>query len=227
MGRSFCPQCKHQLAWKDNIPLLSFCLLRGRCRSCHSPISWQYPLVELGTGLLFLIAYGQMGKWANGQFFQFFYYLIILSFLIVIFVSDLRYGIIPDEVVFPVVGLAVLFHLRGVLEAGTWLHLGGVLLAALGAAGFFLALVAITKGKGMGMGDVKLVGLMGLLLGWPEIVVALYLAFLTGAMVGVILIFAKKRRFGQTVPFGPFLVSAAWVVLFWGDQLLAWFGQWL
>jgi len=211
-GRSFCPKCNHTLSWQDNIPLLSFILLSGRCRHCLSPISWQYPLVELGTGILTISIFN----------FQFSIFNLLITYaLIVIFVSDLRYGTIPDRIVYPVIGLATLFLIIYNLSSSIY-----YLLSSLGAAGFFLALVAITRGKGMGIGDVKLAALMGLVLGWPKILVALYLAFLTGAIVGVILILLGKKRFGEHIPFGPFLTTATWIGLLWGGQILAWSQAW-
>lgn len=209
-GRSLCPKCKKKIAWRDNIPLLSFFLLRGHCRSCHSPISWQYPLVELATGILtlFVIYYSlfviHLGSLTTV------YFLLITYALIVIFVSDLRYTTIPDQVVYSAIGLALVWSLGN----REWLPV----LAAVAAAGFFLFLVFVTRGKGMGMGDVKLAGLMGLVLGFPGIVVALMLAFLTGAVAGVILVLSGRKRLGEHIPFGPFLAGAAWFSLFWGEM---------
>ena len=230
-GRSFCPKCNHQLSWKDNTPLLSFVLLGGRCRYCHSPISWQYPLVELGTGILSVVSLSAKGGLAFGWQFSVVrganilstgYWLLITYALFAIFVSDLRYGTIPDKIVYPVIGLAIIYSIFDIQYS-----IFENFLSALGAAGFFLALVTITRGKGMGMGDVKLVALMGLVLGWPKIAVALYLAFLTGAIVGVILILLGKKRFGEHIPFGPFLTTATWIGLLWGGQILAWFQAWV
>jgi len=219
-GRSFCPKCNHTLSWQDNIPLLSFILLRGRCRYCLSPISWQYPLVELGTGIL-SIASLQLSVFRGDSFLSTAYCLLIAYALLAIFVSDLRYGTIPDKIVYPTIGLAIFYSI-----INHQLSIINYLFSGLGAAGLFLALVALTRGKGMGMGDVKLVALMGLVLGWPKILVALYLAFLTGAIVGVILILLGKKRFGEHIPFGPFLTTATWIGLLWGGQILAWSQAW-
>jgi leader peptidase (prepilin peptidase)/N-methyltransferase len=221
-GRSFCPQCRHQLAWKDNLPLLSFLFLHGRCRYCHSPISWQYPLVEIATGILTLFIIHYSLFILGDSFLMTVYFLLISYALIVIFVSDLRYGTILDEVILPAMGLAILYSI-----INHQLSIINFLLSGLGAAGFFLALVAVTRGKGMGMGDVKLAGLMGLVLGWPKIVIALYLAFLTGALVGVILVLIGKKRFGEHLAFGPFLTAALGIMIIWGDQISTWVQSWL
>lgn len=202
-GRSFCPKCKKKILWQDNIPLISFVFLQGKCRFCHSPISWQYPLVELATGLatVFILYHISNNLLAI-------YYLLITYALIALFVSDFRYQTIPDEIVYPAMAISLLYPIPYTLYP---------LPAALGASLFFLFLVWVTRGKGMGMGDVKLAGLMGLVLGFPGIIVALMLAFLTGAIAGVILVLVGKKRFGEHIPFGPFLTSATWVSLFWGQ----------
>lgn len=226
LGRSFCPQCKHQLSWKDNIPLLSFLFLHGRCRYCQKKISLQHPLVELATGLLFVLIFLYF---ETENLLILLFYGFLTASLIAIFVSDLLYFTIPDEVVYPaiiVTGIAHLFYrptVRGV-PAG---HLGGgtvtavlpFLLTGLVAALFFIFLVWVTRGRGMGWGDVKLAALMGLFLGFPKIIIALYLAFLTGALVGVILILLKKKQLGEKIPFGPFLAGGAIFALFWGEKI--------
>lgn len=219
-GRSFCPQCKKKIFWYDNVPLLSFILLKGKCRFCHFPISIQYPIVELATGILIPIAYHQLSI-INGNLLVTGCWLLVTGSLIAIFVSDWRYQTIPDEIVYPALAVTVLFHLRSVPQAQH--HLGGVLLAGLAAAAFFYLLVLVTRGKGMGMGDVKLAGLMGLLLGFPQILIALFLAFLTGAIIGVILILLGRKRFGEHIPFGPFLTAATAVALFWGKNIWDWY----
>lgn len=212
-GRSICPRCKHKLVWYDNIPLLSFVLLRGKCRWCHSPISWQYPIVELTTGLLTVLVF----QLSNYELRIMSYYLLITYSLIAIFVSDLLYQTIPDEIVYPAVGITIFCSLLT-----SHYSLFTIFIAALGAAGFFYLLCLLTRGRGMGLGDVKLAGLMGLILGWPKIIVAFYLAFLTGAVVSVILILLRKKKFGQYIPFGPFLTTATFIAIFWGEKI--WLG---
>jgi len=204
-GRSFCPHCQHQLSWYDNIPLLSFIILQGRCRYCHQPISFHYPLVELATGILTLIVFA---CYNHGLIFNTLSLLLIFYALVAIFLSDFFYQTIPDEIVLPAMVLAIIGHFQ------VQFLLSGII-----AAAFFLFLVLITKGKGMGMGDVKLAAFMGFFLGYPKIVVALYLAFLTGALLSVILILLKKKRFGEEIAFGPFLVAATIISLFFGEKI--------
>ncbi len=251
-GRSYCPNCKHQLAWYDLIPVLSFIILKGKCRYCHKKISLQYPIVEIATASLFTFifwhlsfgfgleqstlrggAFGSSGTiWILNLFFLF----TIASFLIVIFVYDLKHYIIPDKVIFPAILLVLLYQVifnfqfswtpSGELPVGLLFNQFSIsnfqflILSAFGAAAFFLAIVLITKGKGMGIGDIKLAFLMGLLLGWPNIFIALFFAFLIGAIIGIGLILAKKKTLKSEIPFGPFLVTGTFVALFWGKELI-------
>ncbi|MCX6724807.1 MAG: prepilin peptidase [Candidatus Shapirobacteria bacterium] len=214
-GRSYCPKCKKQLLWFDNIPLLSFLLLKGKCRFCHSPIGWNYPLVELATGLLSLIIYrfAITNQISNFQFpiSNLIYNLLIAYALVAIFISDLQYRTIPDQITYPAMFVTFIW----LIIYGQW----SMILAGLVAAGFFFLLVLLTRFKGMGLGDVKLAGLMGLFLGFPGIITALYLAFLTGATVGVILILIGKKKLKSEIPFGPFLVLATFITWFLGEKI--------
>ena len=128
-----------------------------------------------------------------------------------IFLSDLLYRTIPDQIVYPVIAIALLW----LIINQQWLSI----LSGLGAALFFLFLVLLTRWQGMGLGDVKMAGLMGLILGFPSIIVALYLAFLTGALVGVILILMKRKKLRSEIAFGPFLVLSTLIALFWGEKI--------
>jgi len=221
-GRSFCPKCKHQIAWYDNIPLLSFTVLRGRCRHCNSPISVRYPIVELLTAVItvtilnfkFLIL-NQILILNFKNIVEILLSLIFAWALIVVFFIDLEHQIIPDEVLFPLIGLWGIYQI--------FLSGFSALIPAAGAALFLFLIWAVTRGKGMGLGDVKLAFLMGLVLGFPNILTAFYLAFLTGALIGVILVLNRKAKLGQPIPFGPFLTMAALASFLWGEQITSWF----
>ena len=217
-GRSFCPRCQHLLSWRELLPVLSFILLRGKCRYCRKPISLQYPLVELAAGLLFILI---VFHFSSDLLFSFFY-LIFSCFLIVIFVYDLKYYIIPDRVIYPAIVLAFLYQ---VIEGtGSVARIGQYsVLSAVGAAAFFLAIVLLSRGRWMGVGDIKLAFLMGLLLGWPDILVALFLAFFIGAVVGLGLMVSGQKGLKSEIPFGPFLVTGTFLALFWGNELLDWY----
>ncbi|MBI4100338.1 prepilin peptidase [Candidatus Microgenomates bacterium] len=212
-GRSHCDHCQHKLSALDLFPIVSWVILRGRCRYCHSPIRWQNPVVELSTGILFVSTFYFFPAGNTYNLLPNIYYLILISALIAIFVIDLKHQIIPDKIVYPAILVSLLF-----LIINSKFLILNFLLAALGAALFFALVIVITAGRGMGWGDVKLVGLMGLFLGFPKIIVALYLAFLTGSILGVILILLGKKRFGQNIPFGPFLAGASIFSIFFGEK---------
>ncbi len=216
-GRSLCPKCRGKISWYDNIPLVSYFLLGGKCRKCHSPIGWQYPIVELTTGVLFLL----IAFLFPSGLLALFYYLFIISSLIVVFFTDLRYGIIPDKIVYPATIISLIY-----IILNTKYLIQNSLFSAVGATLFLGSFFLITRGRGMGLGDVKLAFLLGLFLGFPKIIPAFYLAFLTGAAVSSILILAGKKRFGQTISFGPFLVFGTILVFFFHEKILAFF-PWL
>ena len=230
LSRSFCPDCRHTLSWQDLIPLLSFLILKGKCRYCHQPISSQYPLVELATGTLFALVFNYLSTLPG--FVNLILLLVITCFLIIIFVYDLKHYIIPDKIIYPAIATAFLYQLFRILELGNWNLFGiwnlefGILrpiLSAVLASGFFLIIVFLSRGRWMGVGDIKLAFLMGLVLGFPNILVALYSAFLLGAIIGVGLIISGKKTLKSEVPFGPFLVTGTFIALFWGQTIIEWY----
>lgn len=229
-GRSVCPNCKKKIAWYDNIPLLSYLLLGGKCRNCKRAISVRYPLIEISTALLFVATYfyflkcltlqvvflksncfyiNFLGPWALP------YFLLIATILIAIFVIDLEYQIIPDEFVFFLFGITFLVIL--IFSAGDFYVR---LLTAFFSGLFLLVLHLITRGKGMGLGDVKMALFGGLLFGFPQTLVWMFLSFIVGALVGLFLIIIGKAKFGKHIPFGPFLVVSFFITLIWGDVLI-------
>ncbi len=214
-GRSFCPYCKHELSWPDLIPVFSFLLLKGKCRYCQKPISIQYPLVELATALIFLLIFV-----FNIQYSIF--YILISCFLIIIFVYDLKHYIIPDKIVYPAIILTLIFNFQFTIFNQFSIFQFSIL-SAVGAAAFFGALVLVSRGEWMGVGDIKLAFLMGLVLGWPNILVALFLAFFIGAIIGLGLIILGKKTLKSEVPFGPFLVAGTFIALFWGEKIINWY----
>lgn len=211
--RSRCPNCGTQIQAWDNIPLLSFIVLRGRCRSCGAAITWRYPFVELIAGLLVLAAWLRDGSWLEVTAAAFF----LLSLLAVFFI-DLFHHIVPNAITYPgiVVGLVV--------AASQGRFLDGILAAA-GAGAFFL-LVAIVSRGGMGGGDIKLAAMMGAFLGWPSIAVAMLIAFTSGATVGILLITMGLRSRKDPIPFGPALAVGGIVALFFAPPLIDWYLRW-
>ena len=233
LDRSHCPHCRHIIRWYDNIPVLSFILLRGRCRYCRKKISWQYPLVETSTGIIFaLVGYfffvtNDITTWLTTA-----YYLTIASALIAILVYDWLYREILGGVLWTAVALAVAFNLYAdwltvygnnlikvdILQTHTYAGVLGAFLAFL----FFFFLVAKSDEKWMGMGDAYLVILLGLFLGWPEILLALFLSFFIGAIYGIIMISLGRKKMKSQVPFAPFLVSGAFITLFFYSPIMNW-----
>lgn len=222
-GRSICPKCRNQIAWFDNIPLLSFILLRGKCRNCKKPISWRYPAIELATALGF-VAIGYFTYTLQGTTLQGVYSILVLLCLLFIycilesiFVIDLEHQLIPDSFVFIGVLLIVLFF----LTSNSPLLFPG-LFAGFLAATFLMLIHLLTRGRGMGLGDVKFAVLGGIIVGIRLLPVWLFLAFLTGAIVGIILILGKKAHLKSQIAFGPFLVVAIPLALLYGEKILFW-----
>ena len=231
MGRSHCRHCKAKIAWYDNIPFFSFLILRARCRKCEEKISWQYPLVEIGTGIVFAMLAARFFVLMDvTSWFLASYYLIAFSALIVIFVYDLLHMEIPTVVLWTAVAFAVFCNLV--------LDLNGVGLGSLGMLGslvfsgtlaafvafiFFFLLSALSHEKWMGMGDAFLVILLGLILGWPKILLALFLAFFIGAIYGIVAMGLKKKKLKSQIPFAPFLILGTFLALMWFDGITTWY----
>lgn len=233
-NRSYCEHCRKNLAWYDLIPLISFLLLNGKCRYCHTPISALHPLIEAVTAVLFVLTASVLFSSPSLSYFSQFiagvYYFFLISTLIIIFFIDLKFGIIP----FKVVSLAILVTCCWYLLAPFLDYAGSniqstlllntfpnVILSALAVFLFFFLLFLVTKGRGLGFGDVVYVLLMGFVLGFPKIILGLYIAFLSGAFISLILVIVgKKKMKGGTIPFGPFLVFGTIVSLFWGQMLI-------
>jgi len=218
-GRSYCPHCKHILSWQDLIPTLSFLILKGKCRYCHQKISWQYPLVELVIAILFVLI---LHNTFPNFLFSIFYFLLS-SFLIIIFVYDLKHYLIPDKVIYPAIFTSFLCNL--ILHSKFYIL--NSIYSALGASAFFLSIFLISRGKWLGFGDVKLGFFMGLFLGFPNVLVALFFAYLIGAIIGIGLVLAKKKTLKSEVPFGPFLVAGTFIALFFGNQIINYYFHFL
>jgi leader peptidase (prepilin peptidase)/N-methyltransferase len=208
-GKSCCSHCKHYLGWKDLIPILSFVFLRGRCRYCKKKISIQYPLVEFFTGLTFSFVFYFSGFNLQTLFF----YLLISSLLILIFVYDLKHYLIPDGILNLAIFLSLFYLLFNFSSLKN-------LFLSFSPSLFFLFLILISKEKWMGWGDFKLSIFMGFFLGWPKILVALAFSFSLGGTMGIILILLKKKTLKSQVPFAPFLVLGTFFALFFSQNLI-------
>lgn len=226
-GRSICDNCRHKLGALDLIPVLSFLFLLGKCRYCKHKLSLFYPLIELITAFLFVLTFYMVFGPFTILSFKFMIYLayllLMLSSFMVIFFIDLRHGIIPNKI--------LLFDIVITL---VWLAFNPLsviinhLLSGVGSIGFFIAIsyifYLVTKKEGMGGGDIKMSFVLGLFLGFPAIVISLYLSFVLGAVFAVfLLIFKKIALKNGSLPFGPFLISGALLSLFFQNQLYSLF----
>lgn len=207
-GRSSCDFCHRKLTWLDLIPVFSFILLGGACRYCKKKISYYYPIVEIITGIFFILT------WFFIQ--PSIFYLGIISLIIVIFFTDWKYQIIPDQIqiAFFLFALAI-FITNGLSAREILYHLweGFVVLAPI------LAIYFLTKGKGMGFGDVKLAFVIGFFLGIKQGLTVLYLAFILGALIGIVLIVLKKKKLKSKIAFGPFLTIGILILLFFKNAI--------
>lgn len=222
-GRSFCDHCRKDIPWYDNVPILSYIFLGGKCRFCGRKISFQYPLFEILTAAEFVWLYWLLsrlsffGRWEGFHSFVLLgYWFFIFSISLVISIIDLKINIIPDVILLPTI---IISFLR-LFITGQWEFLLTAFLSGL----FFLSLFFLTRGRGLGFGDVKLGFLMGLVLGWRQrVLVAIFLAFLTGAMVGVMLILTGKKTRKSAIAFGPFLSGGMLIAKIWGDVIWEWY----
>lgn len=215
-GRSYCPKCKKQIAWRDNVPVFSYLFLLGKCRHCKKKISWQYPVVEFVTGVLFVIAF--LINFETMEYLKIIRDLLIISVMIIIFVYDLRWYMILDIVTLPAI---IIFFIINLFLGFPWL---GMLVAGFVGGGFFLAQFIVSKGRWIGGGDIRLGLLMGVALGRLDLLIlALMLSYFSGSIIGVFLILFKKRKWSSEVPFGVFLSISTLVALFWGDIIVNWY----
>ncbi len=218
-GRSFCLTCYNTLAWYDLLPLASFLYLKGRCRSCSARISWQYPLVEIVTGGVFLLLFLELSH----SLADFFWWLILSALFLLVAIFDLLYKRIPTNLLLVTLCAGLLFvglpfatikifsfhPLWQLSQEIPTLFFSGIM-----NGGFILFLVVVTKEHGMGMGDVPIAFLQGLLLGYPKGLIALFLSFIIGSIVGIILIALGKAGLKSQVAFAPFLIISLFIVKF-------------
>jgi leader peptidase (prepilin peptidase)/N-methyltransferase len=210
--RSACPRCGALIGWYDNIPLISFLVLRGRCRGCRTPIPWRYPIVEAATGGAFALSYALFGPTLD-----FVVAAILLGALIAITAIDLRHQIIPDVITLPGIVVGFLASLGGTRV--DWLD---SLLGIAVGGGIFLVIILVSGG-GMGGGDMKLGAMLGAFLGWKLGLLALLLGVLSGGLVAVaLLLFGRKGR-KEAIPFGPYLALGGALALLWGEPILTWY----
>lgn len=218
--RSRCPGCGTEISARDNVPVLSWLLLRGRCRSCREPISARYPLVEASCGLLFgLLAW----RFGAAPVLPAFLYLGAVGLALALI--DLDHRRLPDALTLPSYVVGALLLLVPTVVDGTWGMYVRAWLGALALLGLYLALL-LAYPAGMGFGDVKLAGVLGLYLGylgWGVLIVGGFLGFLLGGLVGGVLMVAGRKGRKSKIPFGPFMLAGTLIAVFWGQQLADWY----
>lgn len=217
-ARSICPSCRAAIAWYDNIQLVSFFLLHARCRSCHQRISVRYPLVELALGLAFMYA----AIWRHLGLFGMSPGLIrdwvIVVFLAAIFLYDLQYGEILDR--FTLVPAITLLVVNLWYQ---WISFDNMILSIAIGSGFFSLQYLLSRGRWIGGGDIRLGAFMGAILGWPLILVALFISYVIASIVNLTLIFGQKKTWSNQVPFGPYLTVGTFIAMFSGNWILTWY----
>lgn len=213
--RSRCPHCQHAITAMENIPVISYLFLGGKCRSCRTPISARYPIIELFTGLLSAVVAWQFGfSWACVGALLLTWSLIALTFI------DLDHQLLPDKITLPLVWLGLFFNLFGVFT--------DLSSSVVGAIAGYLSLWSIyhlfrliTGKEGMGYGDFKLLAALGAWMGWQALPMIVLLSSLVGAVVGISLILLKNHQRDIPIPFGPYLAAAGWIAFLWGEQINA------
>ena len=216
--RSRCPTCGHQLSWYENIPVLSYAVLRGRCRVCKAPISTQYPLVELLTGLLSVAVVAHFGPgWESA--------VALLATWILIAASgiDFRTTLLPDQFTLPLLWLGLLSAAAASLYVSPSQAIWGSALGYLSLWSVYWLFKLVTGKEGMGYGDFKLLGAIGAWLGWQMLPLVILLSVLVGTFVAVIGIVLKGRDKGAKLPFGPYLAAAGFIAFIWGVPLNTWY----
>jgi len=224
-GRSVCDYCHHALSWYDLIPIISFFLLRGRCRYCIKKINLQYPLVEILTGFMFFFvfltnvdSYQKINSWQNWLKIISLYG--IISCFIIIFFSDIKYQLISDYVLLACFFFSFLFNLTNLNQFKQFLT--NFIISGLIVAFPIWLIYFLSKEKAMGLGDVYIAAILGFLLGWQKGFLALYFSFVLGGIISLFLIIFRRKGLKSKIAFGPFLVIGALLMLFWGEDIFYW-----
>ncbi|MDD5341582.1 MAG: prepilin peptidase [Patescibacteria group bacterium] len=219
VGRSFCPACKKILGVFDLIPLFSFIFLKNKCRYCGQKIGWQYFLVELATGLLFALTFWQHQAIDLLLFRNLFFVLV----LIFIFVFDWKYYLILDRIIWPALAAALILNILSSKPQAPGTELWAMGLGLLIGAGFFGIQYLISKGKWIGLGDVKFGALLGVMFGWQLTILVIILAYVIGGLVASILLISRKKNFGEVLPMGTFLAISGVIAMLFGQQILTFY----
>lgn len=217
-SRSMCPNCRYQLTWYENIPVISWLVLRAHCSNCKKSIHWSYPVVELSAGFLMLYIVQQHLKLVHFSEWALLRDVSFLTLLIIIFVYDLRYKIILSRVVWAGTIIGFLINIFVLNFAASTFLLGMII-----GGGFFLLQYLISNGRWIGGGDVRMGVMMGAWLGWQNTLVALFIAYILGALIGSGLLLLKKANGKTEIPFGVFLAVGTLIALYHGNSLVNWY----
>lgn len=210
--RSYCPNCQKQLTWYELIPILSYFLQAGKCRGCGKTIGKLYPTIELLTGLFFALSY-----WRFDLTMELVLSLIVVSLAIIIIVTDYTYTLIPNKIL--LFFLPILIIARIAIPLNPW---WSPIVGSLTGFGLLLLIIIVSKG-GMGAGDLKYFAVLGIVFGFPNILLVFFLSTFYGAIINIVLLIFKKVNRKSKVPFGPYISFAALTVLFFGEQIISWY----
>lgn len=217
---STCPHCQHKIRAWENIPLISWLALKGRCSQCKNPISVRYPLVELATGLLSLVV-----AWHFGFGSQAFAAVFITWILVALTCIDLDKMLLPDQLTLPLLWFGLLLS-TGEVFVSSYDAIVGAATGYLSLWSLYWAFKLLTGKEGMGYGDFKLLAALGAFLGWQQLPIVILLSSFVGAVIGISMIVLKGRDKGQAIPFGPYLAIAGWLTLLYGDWLASQYWNW-
>lgn len=212
--RSACPHCKHQLAAKDNIPLLSWLLLKGKCRYCQAPVSKRYPLLELFTAVISAAVAWQFGATATGLL-----YLLVTWALLALTFIDIDKMLLPDQITLPLLWLALVAAVAGFSKVDAAAAITGAAIGYLALWSVYWAFKLLTGKEGMGYGDFKLLAVFGALLGWQQLPLIILLSSLVGAVIGTLMLAMQGKDKNNAIPFGPYIAAAGWIAMLWGEQI--------
>lgn len=217
LPNSYCHICNTELKWYDNIPIISYLILLGRCKYCNSRISPQYPIVEILNSFIYIILYYKF------QFsLEFLFFSAISSVLIIISFIDLNYMIIPDILIIVIFIILILYKISNYFIYNLSPNLLNSLTGSIIGGLLFFFIMIVSKG-GMGGGDITLISVLGLILGFKLILLNIIVSFILGAFVSIFLLFFKIKTRKDPIPFGPFIISSFFIVLFYGKNILNWY----
>lgn len=213
--RSSCPQCHHKITAFENIPVISYLYLKGRCKSCKVKISPQYPIIEMLTGLMSAYI-----AWHFGFSWQTLFAILLTWALISLSMIDLKHSLLPDDITLPFLWLGLACNMFGLFTEDIYPSLIGAMLGYSVLWAVFMSFKLVTGKEGMGYGDFKLLALLGAWLGWQSLPLIILLSSITASLIGIAMIIFRGRNKSTAFPFGPYLAIAGWITLIWGEELI-------